>query len=108
MILVLLSRDPDAPFAAREQQDLLATLGAFALPMTLVFSQLGLKQLDKSRYPDNNLLAMLPSLGVAEVFMELPDTPTETADVDTLIPCSPISRHELKVLAQSARLAINL
>lgn len=103
MILVMLSRDPDAPFAAREQQDLLATLSAFGLPMTLVFSQRGIKQLDKCRYPDNNLLAMLPSMGVSEVFIE-----SETVELDPLIPCLPISRNELKALAQSAHLAINL
>lgn len=108
MILVMLSRDPDAHYAAREQQDVLATLGAFALPITLVFSQLGIKQLDKSRYPDNNLLGMLPSLGVADVFIDLSDMPTDRVELDTLIPCSPISPIELKALAQSAHLAINL
>jgi hypothetical protein len=108
MILVILSRDPDAPFAAREQQDLLATLAAFALPITLVFSQFGIKQLDKTLYPDNNLLGMLPSLGVHDIFIDQSSTPAIVSELNSLIPCSPISPEELNALAQSAHLAINL
>lgn len=108
MILVIVSRDPDELFAAREQQDLVATLAAFGLPITLVFSDAGTRQLMPSRYPDNNLLHMLPGLGVERIYAEAYTETNDLSPDDAAISFQRITPSELRALTRSAHLAINI
>ncbi len=109
MILVTVHRNPDQELVAREQQDLLATLAAFGLPMALVFSGDGLKQLDREQLPEENLLDMLPGFGVTEIYANTTLLPEQGFCISrSRLPCKSISDTELKVLSQRAKHAVNI
>lgn len=109
MILINVHRNPDSGHVGREQQDLLATLAAFGLPMTLVFSGDGLKQLDRALLADENLLDMLPGFGVTEIYANTTLLPDQGFCLSrSRLPCTSISDTELKALSQRAKHAVNI
>jgi|GEM_PF-4107789 len=109
MILVTLHRNPERLHVAREQQDLLATLAAFGLPMALVFSGDALKQLDKDLLPEDNLLDMLPGFGVTEIYANTSTLPEQGFCLSrSRLPCKTISAAELKALSKRAKHAVTL
>lgn len=109
MILVNVSRNPTLTNVFQEQQDLLATLAAFGLPITLVFAGEGLRQLDKTQLAEENLLDMLPGFGVTDIFVsQLSVAQTGFCVSQSRLPCVIISEDELKALARSAQHAINI
>lgn len=108
MILINLCRDPSIEHVAREQQDMLATLAAFGLPLSLVFSGAAIPQLNKVE-GDEDLLDMLPSFGVSDIYVDTTSLNGANLDMtNTRIPCRAISDHALKALSKLAKHAVNI
>lgn len=109
MILVNVHRNPEYQHVAREQQDMLATLAAFGIPLTLIFSGEGLKQLDRALVPEENLLDMLPGFGVTDIYANINLLPEQGFCLSrSRLPCKSISDKDLKALSQRAKHAVNI
>ena len=109
MILVNVRRSPDTELVAREQQDMLATLAAFGLPLTLLFSGEGLRQLDRDLLPGENLLDMLPGFGITEIYADTASlAQNEFCLSKSRLPCKAVSDMDLKALSQRAQHAVNI
>lgn len=108
MILINLCRDPRVEHVAREQQDMLATLAAFGLPLSLVFSGAAVSQLNTSK-GDEDLLSMLPSFGVSDIYVDAVSLLEANLDIASArIPCRAISDDALKALCKLAQHAVNI
>lgn len=100
MIVVLVRRDTVAG-QARAQQELLATCAAFCLPLSIVFIGSAALQLCESTN-DNSLLAMLPSTGIGNVFVD-EDATSIIAERPTALPCQPLADDAIRALLQRAQ-----
>lgn len=108
MILLHIAHEP-VDLRGREQQEILATLAAFGLPLQIVFSGAGAKLLDKRRPGESELLAMLPAFGISEVLLH--EDALACSDLDPKhchVPCRVVSSAELRELAHAARHALVL
>lgn len=99
MIVILVRRDTvDGP---RAQQELLATCAAFCLPLSIVFIGSAALQLCEST-DDNSLLAMLPSTGIENVFVD-EDAASMIAGRPTALPCQALADDAIRALLQRAQ-----
>lgn len=99
MIVVLVRRDAVAS-QARAQQELLATCAAFCLPLSIVF--IGSAALQLCESTDDSLLAMLPSTGIDNVFVD-EDAASMIAGRPTALPCQPLADDAIRALLQRAQ-----
>lgn len=100
MIVVLVRRDTVAG-QARAQQELLATCAAFCLPLSIVFIGSAALQLCEST-DDNSLLAMLPSTGIENVFID-EHAASIIAGRTTSLPYQALADDAIRALLQRAQ-----
>lgn len=98
MIVILVRRDTVA--GPRAQQELLATCAAFCLPLSIVF--IGSAALQLCESTDDSLLAMLPSTGIENVFVD-EDAASMIAGRTTSLPCQPLADDAIRALLQRAQ-----
>jgi|SRR5690606_1162526 hypothetical protein len=99
MIVILVRRDTVA--GPRAQQELLATCAAFCLPLSIVFIGSAALQLCEST-DDNSLLAMLPSTGIENVFID-EHAASIIAGRTTSLPYQALADDAIRALLQRAQ-----
>lgn len=109
MIVLRICRRPSSARHVRELQDVLVTLAAFGMPLTLLFADEGVALLDARQGHDTELLAMLPGMGVERVLVEARvGTPPPLAPHDAVLPFEVVTRDQVRELLRDANHTVNL